>query len=100
MSHITKEELVQLLGGEQAVGIQCVFTEYDSADELFEMSEKSEATHISVYLRLPVGEVVPVRDFPVHPGQLEVAQVYARDAVTKICELLGTLPVEPHGALS
>lgn len=100
MSHITYDELTQLLGEETPAGIQCVFTAYDKDAETFEMCKEVEANYVSLYLRLHNGEVVPVRDFPVHPGQLEVAQVYARNAVTKICELLGTLPLEASGALS
>lgn len=100
MSHLTYDELAQLLGGETPVGIQCVFTAFDMEAETYEMCNKDDAGYVSVYLRSQGGEVIPVRDFPVHPGQLEVAQDYARNTVTRICELLGTLPLENHGALS
>lgn len=103
MSHITYDELAQLLGGATPTSIQCVYTgtspTNDHTCEEFDMCEKDEATHVSVYLRLDIGEVVPVRDFPIAHKQYEVAQVHARNAVTKICMLLGTLPVEPNGAL-
>lgn len=99
MSHITKAELDQLLGGATPTGIQCVFTFQDKDAETFEMCEQDEANHVSVYIRTENGEVVPVRDFPVIPGHMYVPQGYALKATCKICELLGTLPLEPHGAL-
>lgn len=96
---ISYDELSQLLGGATPVGIQCVFTQVDPEYHTIDMCEKDGATHVSVYLRLDIGEVVPVRDYAIQPGQLEVAQVHARNAITLICELLGTLPLEKHGAL-
>ena len=95
MTAITKPELLQLLGGQTATGIQCVYTAQDE-DETFEMcSEKDDANHVSVYLRIPCGEVVPVRDFPLDGFGLKKARM----AILEIRAELGELPVERHGAL-
>lgn len=96
MTAITKPELLQLLGGQTATGIQCVYTALDEVEETFDMcSEKDDANHVSVYLRIPCGEVVPVRDFPLDGFGLK----NARMAILEIRAELGELPVERHGAL-
>lgn len=91
---ITKEELLQLLGGATPVGIQCVYTVQDE-DETFEMCNEAKANHISVYLRIECGEVVPVRDFPLDGNALNKARM----AVLEIRAELGELPAERYGAL-
>jgi len=92
---ITKEELLQLLGGATPVGIQCVYTVHNK-DETFEVCEQPEANHVSIYLRIPCGEVVPVRDFPLDGFGLKKARM----AILEIRAELGELPVEPHSALA
>lgn len=91
---ITREELDQLLGGAKPVGIQCVYTVQDE-DETFEMCNEAKANHISVYLRIECGEVVPVRDFPVEGGKKQAA-----GAFLQVRQQLGDLPLEPNGALA
>lgn len=101
---ITKEDLDQLLGGAKAVGVQVVFTSVDPDNESIAMCERHEADHVSLYLRLENGEVVPVRDVSYKPTgtreETDVSLIATANHLAEIWKHLGELPLETNGALS
>ena len=104
MSYITKAELEQLLGGAKAVGIQAAYTKEDPENDSIDMCERHEATHVSLYLRVENGEVVPVRDVPYKPTaareEMDVSLMITANHLAEIWKHLGDLPLETHGVLS
>lgn len=98
MKPVTYSELVNLLGDAVPAGIQCVYTVHNK-DETFDMCEQAEANHISTYLRIENGEVVPVRDFPIGEGIVDHSKARALEAIAQIRDALGELPLEKQGAL-
>lgn len=99
---ITKKELEQLLGGAVPVGVQAVFT-VQEPDETFRVCERHDANHVTLYLRLENGEVVPVRDVPYNPttGQegMVLTLMEAANHLVEIWLHLGELPLEDKSAL-
>jgi hypothetical protein len=93
----TQAELVKLCGGAAPVGIQCVYTER-LEDKSIQMCEAKHATFCSVYLRLPVGEVVPVHDYYIQPENPDRATERAADLVNALAYIFG-IELEPQGAL-
>lgn len=91
-----KQELDQLCGQETPVSVQCAFT-YDDGDSIEVVGGAQYASMVSVYLRLPSGEVVPVTDHQDNRG-LEHAFKRAKEQAHALAELLG-ISVEPNGAL-
>lgn len=85
-----------LTGGEAATGVQCVYTVHDEEQETFDMCSKDDANHVSVYLRLPIGEVVPLMDFVIEPDV--DALKWAKLLVKNLKHYHG-LNLEPGGAL-
>lgn len=92
---VDRANVMVLTGNVLPVGIQCVYTVHNE-EETFEMCEKDEANHVSVYLRLPIGEVVPLMDFIIEP---EVDVLKCASLLVKNLKHFYGLDLEPGGAL-
>lgn len=95
-SVVDRANVMALTGNVLPVGVQCVYTLYDAEAETFEMCEKAEANHVSVYLRLPIGEVAPLMDLVIEDA--EGALKWAKLLVNNLHHKYG-VDLEPGGAL-
>lgn len=95
-SVVDRANVMVLTGNVLPVGVQCVYTLHDAEAETFEVCEKSEANHVSVYLRLPIGEVAPLMDFVIEDG-VNVRD-WAKLLVKNLHHKYG-VDLEPGGAL-
>lgn len=92
---VDKNNVMVLTGGVLPVSAQCIYTVHNE-DETFEACTKDEANHVSVYLRLPIGEVVPLMDFIIEDG---VEVLKSAGLLVKNLKHAYGVDLEPGGAL-
>lgn len=95
-SVVDRNNIMALTGDVMPIGVQCVYTLHDPKAETFEVCQQAEANHVSVYLRLPIGEVAPLMDFVIEPD-VDVLK-WAKLLVKNLKHFYG-LDLEPGGAL-
>lgn len=93
---VDRANIMVLTGDVLPIGVQCVYTYHNEEEETFEVCAKADANHVSVYLRLPIGEVVPLMDFVIEEG---VDHLKWAGLLAKNLKHFYGLDLEPGGAL-